>query len=156
MASKPNAWTTKKVRYGDDLEYDDFVVKREDGVIVYGDRPVSQGKGATSSYNNMLTRDMGSEVYLARIEFLPGGGHDYHAHTGIEVLYMLDGRLKVTYRSKDDRDVTAECKAGDMAYFPSGTPHAVWNTSSELCHFIVVKHGPPYHFEEIPLPLPLK
>ncbi len=65
---------------------------------------------------------------------------------------MLDGKLEVYYRSKDERDVGAVCRAGDTVYVPPGTPHAVWNTTKELCHFLVIKYGPPFHYEEIPLP----
>lgn len=157
MPSRASVWNTKKVKYDSDLRYEDFVLKRENGMIIYADQPVSRGKGQTTSYNNILTREEGSDIYMARLEFLPGGGHEYHAHSGVEVLYMLDGKLKVTYRSEDDLDVTAECKAGDTAYFPPGTPHAVWNVTNDLCHFIVIKYGTvPYHYEEIPLPASVK
>ena len=156
MSFKPNVWNTRRLKYSEDLKYEDFVSKVEDGRFIVGEKPTSQGKGPTTSYNNILTRDEGSELYFARLEFLPGGGHNYHAHTGVEVLYMLDGKLQATYRSKDSKDVTVECKPGDTAYFPAGTPHAVWNLTNELCHFLVIKFGAPYHYEEIPLPSEVK
>lgn len=156
MAFKPSVWNTKRMKYSDDLKYEDFAVTREDGMFIYADKPVSQGKGATTSYNNILTKDVGSDIYFARLEFLPGGGHDYHAHTGVEVLYVQDGVLSVSYRSADDRDVGTECRVGDTAYFPAGTPHAVWNATNDICHFLVIKYGAPYHYEEIPLPPAVK
>lgn len=156
MSFAPNVWNTKRLKYPEDLKYEDFVSKKEDGRFIFADQPVSKGKGSTTSYNNILTRDEGSDIYFASLEFLPGGGHNYHAHTGVEVLYMLDGKLRATYRSKDGKDVTIDCKAGDTAYFPAGTPHAVWNLTNERCHFLVIKFGAPYHYEEIPLPPEIK
>lgn len=152
---KDTVWNAKQLKYGEGLSYDDFVVRREDPVIVRASSPVNAGAEPTWSYRNMLTKDVGSDIYLAHISFPAGGGHDYHAHSGWEAIYMLKGKLQSTYRSIDGKDVQTILEPGDVIYAPQGTPHSVWNAEEEGCEFLVIKF-PPYFLEDIPLPAELQ
>ena len=148
---KKNIWNEKELNYTDDLEYDDFVVERDEPVVVKSDNPVNEGDRPTWSFKNLLTKDVGSDIYLARITFPEDGGHDYHAHSGWEIIYVLSGKLQSTYRSTDGEDVQSILEPGDVIFAPHGTPHSVWNAGEGECEFLVMKM-PPYFLEGIPLP----
>ena len=150
MSMKMNVWNSKPVKYTGDLGYDDFVVDRKDARVIRFDNPINEGKDVGWAYKNLVTKDMGSNTYLAWIHFEPGGGHDYHAHSGWEAIYMLGGSLQFVYRSTEERDVKSMLRKGDVAVVPEGTPHSFWNTTEESCNFLVVK-TPPYYLEELPL-----
>jgi len=148
---KKTVWNEKQLEYGEEMEYSDFVTKRENTIIVRSDNPVNEGDRPTWSFKNMLTKDIGSDMYLAHITFPKGGGHDYHAHSGWEIMYILTGSLKSTYHSTEGEDVSNILNPGDIVRAPEGTPHSVWNNGDEECTFLVMKI-PPYFLEDIPLP----
>lgn len=146
-----NIWNRKQLKYSEDLEYDDFVTEKKDATVTRRDNPINEGSEPGWSFKNLLTRDVGSRLYLAHIVLPPEGGHNYHAHSGIEINYILEGKVKSTYRSKDGDDVQNILEAGDTIYVPHGTPHSVWNVGDSDCKFIVIKE-PQYFLEEIPIP----
>lgn len=148
---KENIWNSKPLRYSGELSYNDFVVERKNAVIVRFNTPINQGSGGNWAYKNLITKDIGSEIYVAYITMKPGGGHDYHAHSGDEIVFMLENKVQFAYRSKDDKDIVTELNPGDAVYVPAGTPHSFWNIYDKPCNFLVIKH-PPYFLEEIPLP----
>jgi len=92
---------------------------------------------------------------LAWIHMDPKGGHNYHAHSGDEIIYMLENEAQFTYMNKEGKDIKNLIKKGDAAFIPAGTPHSFWNIGQESCAFIVIK-SPPYFLEEIPLPREIK
>jgi mannose-6-phosphate isomerase-like protein (cupin superfamily) len=149
-AKSTNVWNAKPVKYSDVLKYEDFVIERKDASIIRFDDPINEGEEATWAYKNLVTKDLGADVYVAWIYIKPGGGHDYHAHSGWEIIYILEGSLQSTYRSKDDKDVKSILNPGDVIFIPEGTPHSVWNTTDKPCCFIVIK-SPPYFLEDLPL-----
>ena len=153
---RKNVWNSREVRYADSLKYEDFFDHWENGLFSWGSKPFSTTEGPTWSCSNLLTRDNGSHLYVAQVDLEPGGGHDYHAHVCVEFAYMIAGEAQFVYRSTEDRDVCEVLKAGDAAYFPSGTPHSAWNISGKPCKLLVIKLEPPYSFEELPLPAALK
>lgn len=69
------------------------------------------------------------------VEFEPAGAHpfDPHAHGGAEVMYVLRGRLSVTYDGE-----AHQLEAGDSMYFDSGRPHSYTRVGDEPCSAIVV------------------
>jgi quercetin dioxygenase-like cupin family protein len=151
-----NVWNSGEVRYADSLKYEDFFTEWKDGLFTQGSRPVSVTQGPTWRCANLLTRNEGAHMYVARVDLEPGGGHDYHAHVCTEFAYILAGEAQFVYRSKGDKDVCMNLKTGDVAYFPSGTPHSAWNTSGKPCKLLIIKEQPPYSFEELPPPKHLK
>ncbi|MGE4484331.1 MAG: cupin domain-containing protein [Oscillospiraceae bacterium] len=64
---------------------------------------------------------------FAEITFEPGCSIGYHVHHGeSETFYVLSGNG--TY---DDNGTSRSIQAGDVAYTPSGSGHAVLNSGSE-------------------------
>lgn len=152
---KKNVWNTKPLKYSEDLEYDDFIIERKNAVITRFDDPINEGSQPGWSFKNLLTKDVGSNIYLAHITLPHESGHDYHAHSGSEIIYVLEGKLQSTYSSTSGKDVKNVLERGDCVYVPEGTPHSVWNIGEKECKFIVIKK-PPYFLEDIPLPSELK
>ncbi len=148
---KKTVWNEKELKYSDDMEYSDFVTTKENPIYIKNDNPVNEGDRPTWSFKNLLTKDIGSDMYLAHITFPPGGGHDYHAHSGWEIMYILSGSLKSTYYSNEGEDISTTLEEGDLVRAPEGTPHSVWNNGEEECTFLVMKM-PAYFLEDIPLP----
>ena len=154
--SPQNIWNTKPTNYSDDLTYEDFVIEPKDATIVRFDSPITEGSQSSWRYKNMVTKDIGSDkVYLAWIYFEPKAGHDYHAHTCDESIFMIENEAQFTYLSTKKENVKGILRKGDSVFVPAGTPHSLWNISNKPCQFVVVK-SPPYFLEEIPLPKELK
>lgn len=61
----------------------------------------------------------GVEVELARISFKPGGGSALHNHPEEQIVYVLEGRARVTVG-----DETYEVGPGQASYHPPDVPHA--------------------------------
>ncbi len=143
------------MKYSKDLKYDDFAIERKNATVTFFKKPLNEGSQLGWSYKNLVTKDIGSDIYLAWILFERGGGHDYHAHSGEEILYILKGKVQFAYRSTNKEDVKVILGPGDSAYVPRGTPHSLWNLGGDECNFIVVK-SPPYFLEEVSLPPEIK
>ena len=148
---KNTVWNTKSLRYSKEMKYSDFITERKDAVITRFDSPINEGAQPGWSFKNLLTKDVGSDIYLAYITLPFNNGHGYHAHSGSEIIYVLEGKLRSTYYSVKGEAVTNVLEPGDCIYAPEGTPHSVWNVGEKECRFIVVKN-PPYFLEDIPLP----
>jgi len=148
---RKNVWNAKAIRYAGDLTYEDFTIQRKDVTVIRFEKPLNEGAEPGWRYKNLVTRNIGSEnVYLAWIFLEAGGGHDYHAHSGDEIIYILQNDVQFTYRSKGERDERSTLEEGDAAFIPAGTPHSVWNVKDKPVAFMVVK-SPPYFLDEIPL-----
>lgn len=143
------------MKYSKDLKYDDFAIERKNAAVTFFKKPLNEGSKPRWSYKNLVTKDIGSDIYLSWILFERGGGHDYHAHSGEEILYILKGKVQFAYRSTNEEDVKVILGPGDSVYVPQGTPHSLWNLGEEDCNFIVIK-SPPYFLEEVPLPPEIK
>lgn len=146
-----NIWNSKELKYSEDLKYEDFVTERDDATVVKANDPINKGSQPGWSFKNMVTKDIGSDIYVANITFPSGGGHNYHAHSGVEIIYMLKGKLQSTFASNDGEDVKNILELGDTIFVPHGVPHSVWNAGSGRCEFLVIKE-PGYFLEDIPLP----
>ena len=148
---RPNIWNSKALDYSSGLTYDDFLFDPKDAKIIRSKSPINKGSEKGWSFKNLVTKDIGSDkIYLAQIYFDRGGGHNYHAHTCDEIVYLLQGIAQFTYRSKGGKDIANELKPGDTAFCPAGTPHSLWNAGEGACAFLVIK-SPPYFLEQIPL-----
>lgn len=154
---KKTIWNAKPLKYSEDLTSEDFATTApiKEVVVTRFKEPVNEGIEAGWKYKNLLTKDVSEKYYVAWIYFEPGTGHDYHAHSGDEIIYVLKNQVQVAYRSKEDKDIKLILKEGDVIYSPAGTPHSCWNIGDRECVFLVIK-SPPYFLEEIPLPSALK
>jgi mannose-6-phosphate isomerase-like protein (cupin superfamily) len=147
---RKNIWNAKSVKYSGKLTYDDFVTERKDPVVVHFDKPINEGAESKWSYKNLVTKDIGSNIYFAWIKMESAGGHDYHAHSGDEIIYVLQNKLQFAYRSTNGEDKKSVLREGDTVYVPTGTPHSFWNVAEKPCTFLVMK-SPPYFLEDIPI-----
>ena len=152
---RPNIWNSKTIKYSPDLTYEDFVTKTEEGRVIKFQEPVNGGSEPGWAYKNLVTKDIGSNVYVAWIHMDAGGGHNYHAHSCDEIVHVLEGEAQFTYLTQDGKDKKNILKKGDTAFGPAGTPHSFWNVGDGACSFIVIK-SPPYFLEDIPLPREIK
>jgi len=66
------------------------------------------------------------EAYLAEFPLREPAEAFSHFHTGAELIYLLEGRLEVTYQ-----DDVCVLEAGDSAYFDASEPHAYRGLSEE-------------------------
>ena len=71
--------------------------------------------------------------YFAEFEPLKEAGPRFHQHPGIELLYVLSGRLELCVE-KDQH----ELREGDAVYFDCSVPHAYWRRGSKRTTAIVV------------------
>ena len=74
------------------------------------------------------------------IEIPPGTrlpGHFFH-HKGVEIGYLIDGRLRLTFRERD-----YEVTAGDFIFIDDGWPDAWENTGKTPAHLLWLVTGRP-------------
>ena len=157
MQIKKTIWNAKPLEYSEKLTYEDFATAgpKKDAVVTRFDKPINEGIETGWQYKNLLTKDVSEDFYIAWIYFEPGSGHDYHLHSGVEIIYVLKNQVQIAYRSKEGTDIKLILKEGDTFYSPEGTAHSCWNISDKVAEFLVIK-SPPYFLEEIPLPPALK
>jgi len=72
-------------------------------------------------------------AYLAEFGAVSGDRAPMHEHDGIELLYVITGRLDLVFRERRE-----ELAAGDAAYFDSSQLHGYRRLGSERCTGLVV------------------
>ena len=86
--------------------------------------------------------DAGREAVQVRVDFAPGAAFPKHVHPGVEIAYVLEGKME--YQLDVQPPVTL--KAGDALFIPAGAAHSAKNTGSgtavELATYIVEKGKP--------------
>ena len=84
----------------------------------------------------------GREAVTAVVEFQPGGSPGRHTHPGVEIGYVLDGKLLLDQDGKP----AVTLNAGQAFLIPAGTIHNATNTGSGtariLANYIVEKGKP--------------
>jgi transcriptional regulator with XRE-family HTH domain len=68
-----------------------------------------------------------------RAEFKAAAKPRFHAHEGLEFIYLASGQLRVSLMSED-----LELGAGDSMYFDSGVPHCYRKVGPESCVGLIV------------------
>jgi transcriptional regulator with XRE-family HTH domain len=76
--------------------------------------------------------------YLAHFHALPGKA-PAHFHTGVELLYLIDGELEISIGTE-----TFQLFAGDAIYFDSLQKHAYRSLTSGVCTAVVATTVPSY------------
>lgn len=74
--------------------------------------------------------------YLAEFESVEGKDNRFHEHPGVELLYVIAGRLEL-----DTRDKKHELAEGDAVYFDSTVPHAYRRIGAKRTTALVVTAG---------------
>ena len=81
----------------------------------------------------------GREVIQALVKFAPGASAPRHSHPGEELVYVVEGAFEYQLDGRPPVIVSA----GQVLFFPAGTPHAVRNVGSgdaaELATYLVEK-----------------
>lgn len=72
-------------------------------------------------------------AFLAEFQPQAAGSEAAHQHSGVELLYLLEGSL--TLRVRDEEHTLGE---GDAAYFDSSVPHSYRRSGKQRCRAVVV------------------
>ena len=67
-----------------------------------------------------------------------GGVRELHWHDAAEWSLMLNGKARLTAIDDDGRSYVKDVAAGDLWFFPSGTPHSIQGLGPEGCEFLLV------------------
>ena len=87
------------------------------GLVTFDDDRDNIVTGQYSTATGPVLR--GLEIELARITFEPGGGAVLHSHPEEQIVYLLEGRARVTLG-----DEVYEVGPGQASYHPPNVPHA--------------------------------
>lgn len=81
------------------------------------------------------------EAVQVRVDFGPHASFPAHTHPGVEIAYVLEGKVEYVMDGKP-----VVLKAGDALYIPAGKVHSARNVgdgnSAELATYIVEKNKP--------------
>ena len=67
-----------------------------------------------------------------------GGIRELHWHAAAEWALVLSGRARVTCIDDAGRSFVDDIGAGDLWFFPTGTPHSIQGLAPEGCEFLLV------------------
>ena len=74
----------------------------------------------------------GKHGVVALVEFQPGGFAPRHQHPGEEMLYVIEGSVRLEV----DGQAARELGAGEAAIIPPGTPHSGRNTGAKPARIV--------------------
>ena len=66
-----------------------------------------------------------------------GGIRELHWHQAAEWAIMTYGSCRVTVLDAKGRPYVGDVKAGDLWYFPAGTPHSLQGLGPDRCEFVI-------------------
>ena len=66
-----------------------------------------------------------------------GGIRELHWHQAAEWAIMTYGACRVTVLDAEGRPYVGDLKAGDLWYFPAGTPHSLQGLGPDGCEFVI-------------------
>jgi oxalate decarboxylase len=78
-----------------------------------------------------------TELAGVNMRLKPGAMREMHWHKEAEWSYMIAGRARVTAVDPDGRNFIDDVGAGDLWYFPAGTPHSIQGLEGG-CEFLLV------------------
>ena len=85
--------------------------------------------------------DASHEAIQVRVDFAPGAEFPEHSHPGVEIAYVLEGRMEYVLEGK-----SVVLKAGQSLFIPAGAVHSAKNLghskASELATYMVQKNTP--------------
>ena len=87
-----------------------------------------------------LTRGDAHLMEPNEVEFAPGAGTVNAGHAGEEVIYVLEGRLRVALEGSQP----VELSRGDVYTYPATIPHTMTATGRRGCRFLAVTSPPSF------------
>jgi quercetin dioxygenase-like cupin family protein len=81
----------------------------------------------------------GAPISAYIVNAKPGQGPPLHTHPYVEVIFMIEGRAKVTVGNE-----TREVNAGAIAVIPANTPHRFVNSGDAVLRQIDVHASPKF------------
>ncbi len=75
-----------------------------------------------------------NHLVVMDVELQPGGGHDFHRHSGQEEMIIVKLGAITQFVGEESRSLTA----GDSAFVPEGVVHASFNDSEQTAYLQVV------------------
>ncbi len=95
----------------------------------------------TGDWTRQVTRrELGVATALAGVNMRlnAGGVREMHWHKASEWAYMLHGTARITAIDPEGRYFVDDVGAGDLWFFPSGTPHSIQGLGPDGCEFLLV------------------
>jgi len=77
------------------------------------------------------------EISGVNMRLTAGGIRELHWHQAAEWAIMTYGTCRVTVLDAQGRPYIGDVKAGDLWYFPAGTPHSLQGLGPDGCEFVI-------------------
>ncbi|MGY3617308.1 oxalate decarboxylase [Bradyrhizobium sp. USDA 10063] len=77
------------------------------------------------------------EISGVNMRLSAGGIRELHWHQAAEWAIMTYGTCRVTVLDTQGRPYVGDVKAGDLWYFPAGTPHSLQGLGPDGCEFVI-------------------
>ncbi|WP_454620738.1 oxalate decarboxylase family bicupin [Bradyrhizobium cenepequi] len=77
------------------------------------------------------------EISGVNMRLSAGGIRELHWHQAAEWAIMTYGTCRVTVLDVQGRPYVGDVKAGDLWYFPAGTPHSLQGLGPDGCEFVI-------------------
>ncbi len=77
------------------------------------------------------------EISGVDMRLTAGGIRELHWHQAAEWAIMTYGNCRVTVLDVEGRPYVGDVKAGDLWYFPAGTPHSLQGLGPDGCEFVI-------------------
>ncbi len=77
------------------------------------------------------------EISGVNMRLAAGGIRELHWHQAAEWAIMTYGTCRVTVLDAEGRPYVGDLKAGDLWYFPAGTPHSLQGLGPDGCEFVI-------------------
>ncbi|MCW2994925.1 MAG: oxalate decarboxylase [Conexibacter sp.] len=78
-----------------------------------------------------------TDIAGVNMRLKPGGVRELHWHKEAEWAYMIAGEARITAVDAHGRNAVEDVGAGDLWYFPAGTPHSIQGLAGG-CEFLLV------------------
>jgi oxalate decarboxylase len=78
-----------------------------------------------------------TEMAGVNMRLKTGGVRELHWHKQAEWSIMLTGNARITAVDSDGKNFIADVSAGDLWYFPAGTPHSIQGLGPDGCEFLL-------------------
>jgi len=114
-----------------------FAIVRAADRIRFPDKPDAADPAYFFESLDFAVQDKSMQAYLAEFPAREVTQAAEHVHAGAELIYVLEGVLKVHYQDEDHR-----LEAGDSVYFDASEPHS-YRAEGERSARIVVVTTPP-------------
>lgn len=109
-------------------------VSRAAGRVRLGEPPGGRDAGWTFEALDHAAIDKKLSAWLAEFHAARNGTPRTHQHPGVELLFLVSGRLELAVREEPP----VRLEAGDAAYFDGSRPHSYRKVGTGACRAVVV------------------